>query len=45
MARISPIPVEQWPDEMDAFKRGPLSDVERDVLGVHAYLPATAKAF
>lgn len=45
MARISPIPVEQWPDDMGGFKRTPLSDVERDVLGIHAYLPATAKAF
>lgn len=45
MARIAPIPAEQWSDEMQAFARAPLSDVERDVLGIHAYLPATAKAF
>lgn len=45
MARIAPIPAEQWSDEMEAFKRAPLSEVESDVLGIHAYLPATAKAF
>jgi alkylhydroperoxidase family enzyme len=45
MARIAPIPASDWSEEMAAFKRSPLSDVELDVLGVHAYLPATAKAF
>ncbi|MBJ7336813.1 carboxymuconolactone decarboxylase family protein [Mycolicibacterium sp.] len=45
MARIQPIPVDQWPDELVAFKPASLNDVERDVLGIHAHLPSTTKAF
>jgi len=45
MARIQPIPAEQWPQELAAFKPSTLNDVERDVLGIHAYLPSTTKAF
>jgi alkylhydroperoxidase family enzyme len=45
MARIQPIPADQWPEELAAFKPSTLNDVERDVLGIHAYLPATTKAF
>jgi hypothetical protein len=36
MARIQPIPVDEWPEELTAFKPSTLNDVERDVLGIHA---------
>jgi alkylhydroperoxidase family enzyme len=45
MARIQPIPIDQWPEELAAFKPSTLNDVERDILGIHAYLPSTTKAF
>lgn len=45
MARITPIQPDQWPEELAKFRPEHLSEVEQDVIGIHAHLPATTHAF
>jgi alkylhydroperoxidase family enzyme len=45
MSRIAPIPADQWPVELSAFRPETMSDVEQDVMGIQAHLPATMRAY
>ena len=45
MTRIKSLPHDQWDPELQAIDLAPMSQTQRNILGVYAQAPALAKAF